>query len=55
MKEYDLNVLKEALRNSSEVAAAYLFGSAAVNAPVDNDLDILLLVYPDIGSSDLAG
>ena len=48
MKEYDLGVLQETLRNSPEVAAAYLFGSAAVNAPVVNDLDILLLVYPNI-------
>jgi predicted nucleotidyltransferase len=48
MIKYDLNMLKQSLRNSPEVAAAYLFGSAATNAPVVNDLDILLLVYPDI-------
>ena len=41
-------MLKQSLRNSPEVAAAYLFGSAATNAPVVNDLDILLLVYPHI-------
>ncbi|MBC2696218.1 MAG: hypothetical protein HF982_13275 [Desulfobacteraceae bacterium] len=34
--------------SKKEVAAAYLFGSAVINAPVVNDLDILLLVYPDI-------
>jgi predicted nucleotidyltransferase len=48
MIKYDLNMLKQSLRNSPEVAAAYLFGSAATNASVVNDLDILLLVYPDI-------
>ena len=48
MIKYDLDMLKQSLRNSPEVAAAYLFGSAATNAPVINDLDILLLVYPDI-------
>ena len=48
MIKYDLDMLKQSLRNSPEVAAAYLFGSAATNAPVVNDLDILLLVYPDI-------
>ncbi|MBC2696212.1 MAG: hypothetical protein HF982_13245 [Desulfobacteraceae bacterium] len=48
MIKYDLGVLKQTLRNSPEVAAAYLFGSAVINASVVNDLDILLLVYPDI-------
>ena len=48
MIKYDLAMLKQSLRDSPEVAAAYLFGSAATNAPVVNDLDILLLVYPDI-------
>ena len=48
MIKYDLDMLKQSLRNSPEVAAAYLFGSAATNAPVVNDLDILLLVYPHI-------
>jgi len=48
MIKYDLDLLKQSLRNSPEVAAAYLFGSVATNAPVVNDLDILLLVYPHI-------
>jgi predicted nucleotidyltransferase len=48
MIKYDFDMLKQTLRNSPEVAAAYLFGSAATNAPVVNDLDILLLVYPHI-------
>ncbi len=45
--EYDLNKLKQVLADSPEVAAAYLFGSAAKNEPVVNDLDILILLYPD--------
>jgi len=48
MIKYNLDMLKQSLRDSPEVAAAYLFGSAVINAPVVNDLDILLLVYPDI-------
>ena len=40
--------LKQVLSDSPEVAAAYLFGSAAKNEPVVNDLDILILLYPDI-------
>jgi predicted nucleotidyltransferase len=47
MIKYNLDILKQSLRNSSEIAAAYLFGSAVINAPVVNDLDILVLVYPD--------
>jgi predicted nucleotidyltransferase len=46
--KYDLDILKEVLNNSPEVAAAYLFGSAAKNEPVVNDLDILILLYPDV-------
>ncbi|MEA3416777.1 MAG: nucleotidyltransferase domain-containing protein [Thermodesulfobacteriota bacterium] len=48
MIKYNLDMLKQSLRNSPEVATAYLFGSAVINAPVVNDLDILVLVYPDI-------
>ena len=48
MIKCDLDMLKQSLRNSPEAAAAYLFGSAAMNAPVVNALDILLLVYPDV-------
>ena len=48
MIKYNFNILKQTLQDSPEVAAAYLFGSAVINAPVVNDLDILLLVYPDI-------
>jgi uncharacterized protein YutE (UPF0331/DUF86 family)/predicted nucleotidyltransferase len=45
---YNLNKLKQVLADSPEVAAAYLFGSAAKNEPVVNDLDILILLYPDV-------
>ena len=51
MIKYNLDILKQSLRNSPEVAAAYLFGSAVINAPVVNDLDILLLIYPDINKN----
>lgn len=44
----DLQKLKQTLNESREVAAAYLFGSAAKNEPVINDLDILILLYPGV-------
>ncbi len=43
---FDLEKLKPALNDSPEGAAAYLFGFAAKNEPVVNDLDILILLYP---------
>lgn len=45
---FDIEKLRAVLNESPEVAAAYLFGSAAKNEPVVNDLDILILLYPDI-------
>jgi len=48
MIKYDSDMLKQTLQDSPEVAAAYLFGSAVINASVVIDLDILLLVYPNI-------
>jgi len=36
--------LKKCLEHHPEVVAAYLFGSASENAPVRNDLDILVLL-----------
>ena len=48
----DLTVLKTCLAKTSEVLAAYLFGSAAKNESIVNDLDILLL-HPDILSQDV--
>lgn len=41
----NLENLKKILEDSPEVAAAYLFGSAAKNETVVNDLDILVLLY----------
>jgi len=46
--KYNLENLKKVLNESPEFAAAYLFGSAAKNEPVVNDLDCLILLYPDI-------
>jgi len=48
MVNYNLDKLKQVLADSPEVAAAYLFGSAAKNEPVVNDLDILILLYPNM-------
>lgn len=45
---FNLDELKQVLAASHEVAAAYLFGSAAKNEPVVNDLDILILLYPNV-------
>jgi predicted nucleotidyltransferase len=42
--------IKEVLESSPEVAAAYLFGSAARKGKQARDLDILLLPYPDAGN-----
>ncbi len=43
--EYDLDKLGQALMDSPEVAAAYIFGSAVSQEPIVNDLDILVLPY----------
>ena len=53
MIRVDINILKQTLNNSPEVAAAYLFGSAAKNEDVVNDLDILVLAYPGTNSDSL--
>lgn len=42
----DLNGLKEADSGIPEIAACYLFGSAARQDVVVNDLDLLVLVRP---------
>lgn len=51
--KYNLKRLKKVLNESPEVAAAYLFGSAAANESLVNDLDILVLLYPDINSQNI--
>ena len=43
----DIAVLKEALNESPEVVAAYLFGSAVRGENAVNDLDILVLLHPN--------
>jgi predicted nucleotidyltransferase len=44
----ELEKLRKILNDSPEIASAYLFGSAAKNEPVVNDLDILVLLYQKI-------
>ncbi len=44
----DLMALKRCLDKKPEVVAAYLFGSAATEESVVNDVDILVLLRPDI-------
>ena len=44
---FDMKLLKQVIREFQQVAAAHLFGSAACNEPVVNDLDILVLHYSD--------
>lgn len=43
----DLEEIKRALTAVPEIAACYLFGSAAKKEAVVNDLDLLTLVRPD--------
>lgn len=43
----DLDILTSAVAAIPEIAACYLFGSAANNEPVVNDIDLLILVFPD--------
>ena len=45
--KYNIEKLKKVIGKFPEIAAAYLFGSAAKNEPVINDLDILILLYSD--------
>ncbi len=45
--KYDSEILKDVLHHSSEIAVCYLFGSAAGNEPVVNDLDLLIVPYPE--------
>ncbi len=48
MIDTDKLPIKEVLQNSPEIAAAYLFGSAANREPVVNDIDILILPWPQL-------
>ncbi len=53
MIRFDIKILKQILDSFPEVAAAYLFGSAAKSEHVVNDLDILVLAYPETNSDRL--
>ena len=44
----DLMALKKCLNEKPEVVAAYLFGSAAKGDSAVNDVDILVLLRPDV-------
>jgi predicted nucleotidyltransferase len=44
----DLNIIKSAVAAIPEIAACYLFGSAAKDESVVNDIDLLILVYPNV-------
>ncbi|MDZ7696912.1 MAG: nucleotidyltransferase domain-containing protein [Deltaproteobacteria bacterium] len=44
-------ILEKCLANRSEVVAAYLFGSAAKGGSGARDLDILVLLRPDVDAS----
>ncbi|MBC8180854.1 nucleotidyltransferase domain-containing protein [candidate division KSB1 bacterium] len=43
-----INKLKKIFKDTPEIAAAYLFGSAAAKEPVVNDLDFLILPFPEV-------
>ena len=48
MTAFKVEILKKSLAQRSEVAAAYLFGSAAKGDPAARDLDILILLRPGV-------
>ncbi len=48
MKRFKIQEVRNAVQVMPEIAAAYLFGSAAEGGPVVNDLDLLVLTYPGI-------
>jgi predicted nucleotidyltransferase len=48
MKASDRDIIKQVLVSSPEVAAAYLFGSAATGDELARDVDILILPYPGV-------
>jgi predicted nucleotidyltransferase len=50
MRLPDMRRIKRVLERSPEVAAAYLFGSAARDEQPSRDLDILILPYPGVDS-----
>lgn len=50
MTSLSINIpkLKNLMHAMPEIAAAYLFGSAAEGGPVVNDLDLLVLTFPGV-------
>lgn len=48
MTAFKVEILKNSLAQRPEVAAAYLFGSAAKGDPAARDLDILILLRPGV-------
>lgn len=47
LRNIDITQIKELIRSKPEISAAYLFGSAAEESFVVNDLDLLVLTPPD--------
>ncbi len=47
-KNIDITKIKELVQSIPEISATYLFGSAVEGCLVVNDLDLLILTYPDI-------
>ena len=52
MTSFKVEILKKSLAQRPEVAAAYLFGSAAKGDPAARDLDILILLRPGVDADD---
>ena len=52
-REEIIKKLKKYFSNRGDVAAAYLFGSLAMNEPVANDVDILVLAARDANPDDV--
>ncbi len=44
----DIKILEKCLASRAEVVAAYLFGSVAKGSSITRDLDILVLIHPDM-------
>jgi len=47
-RNIDISKLKQLVQSLPEISAAYLFGSAAENSSVVNDLDLLVLTSPEV-------
>lgn len=47
-KDIDISRIKRLVRSKPEISAAYLFGSAVEDCPVQNDIDLLVLPHPEV-------